>query len=702
MSRAGPPRTLVLWGPAWPLVAAGVGHVPSVITSANRVTAVSGPARAAGVSRGMRRRQAQSRCGDLVVVKADEGLEARAFEPVVAAIEELCTGVEILRPGALALSTKGPSRYFGGDDALALQILGTARDVLDHPDEWRVGIGDGVFVAGLAARQGQPLLVVPPGEGPEFLADQSVDHLAFPKLVALLHRLGIHTLGRLAEVPEADLSARFGPDGVAAHRLARGGDERPLSTRRPPPDLQRSAEIDPPAEQVEAIAFVAKSLADELAAELLRRGLVCHSVQIEIETENGESVSRVWRHEGPFTAAAMSDRLRWQVDSWLTSGTHRPTGGINLLRLTPTSIGGEGGGQRGLWGGDAEAAERAARALARVQALLGPEAVVTAVPAGGRGPGERTRLVPWGDPRVPDPTADLPWPGQVPAPAPSIVHGSAPSIELLDANGVPVRVNGRGQASAPPAKLSLRGGHWTEVQAWAGPWPAEERWWDPRAAHRRARVQVVLSRWFGSPVRAGKRGVVARSDLRLKIEGEVKGGDRQPLPHVEAMSIPTPRAGVQVEDRAPRRLGSRRQFLQQGSPHAFSSVGFGGDQVVDVELATRHGGGEDPPPGHACAALSEISRHESQPLRMTFGIDGFQGFSCHLRSQFVEHGQHVGDQTRVLELDVHQSHESSSTSPASAASAGLVWYQRVPARAAAVPMPRMDSQGKRGLISPAP
>jgi protein ImuB len=41
--------------------------------------------------------------------------------------------------------------------------------------------------------------------------------------------------------------------------------------------------------------------------------------------------------------------------------------------------------------------------------------------------------------------------------------------------------------------LSLQGGRWTDVEAWAGPWPAEEKWWDPRAAHRRARLQIALA-----------------------------------------------------------------------------------------------------------------------------------------------------------------------------------------------------------------
>jgi protein ImuB len=32
-----------------------------------------------------------------------------------------------------------------------------------------------------------------------------------------------------------------------------------------------------------------------------------------------------------------------------------------------------------------------------------------------------------------------------------------------------------------------------DVAAWAGPWPAEERWWTPAEADRRVRFQVLLA-----------------------------------------------------------------------------------------------------------------------------------------------------------------------------------------------------------------
>jgi protein ImuB len=51
-------------------------------------------------------------------------------------------------------------------------------------------------------------------------------------------------------------------------------------------------------------------------------------------------------------------------------------------------------------------------------------------------------------------------------------------------------VTGRGEASAAPARLSIAGGRWCDIEAWAGPWPADERWWDADTRRRRARWQV--------------------------------------------------------------------------------------------------------------------------------------------------------------------------------------------------------------------
>src|SRR4051812_18355497 len=486
-----------MWCPDWPVTAAGFSaDEPVAVLFANRVVACSRAARAGGVRRGLRRRQAEARCSGLTTVALDADGDARAFEPVVAALEAFCPRVEIMRPGACAVATRGPSRYFGGDQMLAQRVAEVVADV-----DGRVGIADGPFAAELAARSNR---VIPVGESPAFLAPFSVDVLERPELSDLLHRLGIRTLGAFAALPPASVLARFGADGLCAHRLACGDDEHPLAARIPPPELDVIAELDPPAERVETAVFAARGLAHQLCDELSARGLALSCLRVEAETEHGETLVRRWRLEGA-TPLALAERVRWQLDGWLSDANpHRPTAGLTLLRLAPEEVLPDEGRQLGFWGGDRALDDRAARALLHVQGLLGPEAVTTAVPAGGRGPAEQVQLVPWGDapPGLCVSARPMPaqirkerevWPGRVPPPSPAVVHGTPTRAEVVDERGEPVSVSGRGAPSGEPAKISVDKRPWVDVLAWAGPWPVDERWWDPQAHRRRARWQVLTA-----------------------------------------------------------------------------------------------------------------------------------------------------------------------------------------------------------------
>lgn len=80
-------------------------------------------------------------------------------------------------------------------------------------------------------------------------------------------------------------------------------------------------------------------------------------------------------------------------------------------------------------------------------------------------------------------------------------------VELLDAERNPIRVTGRGLFTADPAWL-VAPGREDRLRWWAGPWPVDERWWDPQregpGSGRTARVQALLedSPENGAPGRA--------------------------------------------------------------------------------------------------------------------------------------------------------------------------------------------------------
>ncbi len=487
-------RTLVLWCPDWPVTALASGDGPRVspttplaLVEANRVVACSAAARREGVRRGLRRREAQARCPGLVVVRHDPALDARAFEPLVERLEAVTPGVHVLRPGLCAVRVRGPARYYGGERAAALTLLGILAE--EGVAGARAGIADGPFTAVQAARRADPVLVVPPGESASFLAPLPVSVLDDPEIAGLLQRLGVPTLGAFAQLPVGDVRDRFGVPGARLHALAAGADSRVVVPRVPPPDRDREVVFEPPLELVDQVAFGMRVAAGEFVDALTADLLVCTSLGVEIVAENGDRSERVWLHPRSFGAAEVVDRVRWQLQAAAAGSSLRS--GIVRVRIYPEAVDALSSHERGLWGGGPE--ERIHSALSRVQSMLGHGGVVTAVVGGGRGLAERRVLVPWGDRAIVPRARGEPWPGHLPPPAPATVFPVPRALEVVAADGGSVTVDTRGRLSEPPHAFAFtaRPDRSHRVAGWAGPWSVQERWWDAAERREEHRFQVV-------------------------------------------------------------------------------------------------------------------------------------------------------------------------------------------------------------------
>ena len=521
-----PRRCLVIWFPDWPVTAwyrteapalvdplplADLQSVEFVETAANdpdpldqrpfrpvailetgTITACSPAARADGVSEGMRRREAQARCPELVVVPSDPRRDDRVFAMVLDRLEQVAPGFQVVRAGLCALPSRGVARYYGGELAAAEVLL----DVLVEfglPDA-RIGVADGLFTAEQAARLSAPLSrveIVAPGESAEFLAALPVTVLSDAALIVLLRRLGVRTLGSFAALEAGAVRHRFGDHGARLHALAGGRDSRPHVPRTPPPELVREAHFEPPLELVDQVAFSVRSVADEFVATLSGHRLVCTELRVGCTDADGRLSERVWLHPAAFDAAAVVDRVRWQL-----SAAEGLRGGIAAVQLEPVAVDDAAHHEPGLFGAGVD--ERMHHALSRVQAMLGHDGVVTPVIGGGRWLAERQQLVPWGERAVTAASRTEPWPGSLPAPAPATVFPRRHPVVVLDAADAVVAVSERGEASASPAVL-VEGARRRPIEAWAGPWPISERGWDAvrgRSAHRFQVVDIDQTAWL--------------------------------------------------------------------------------------------------------------------------------------------------------------------------------------------------------------
>ncbi|MFM8793857.1 MAG: hypothetical protein ACKOFF_03030, partial [Acidimicrobiales bacterium] len=408
----------------------------------------------------------------------------RTYERVVRAVTTVSPLVEVEDAGRLVFAARGPSRYFGGEQA----ALAAVRAAVAAADGTAFGIGaaGSRFAAAAAA-------MAAVGAGPVSVDDPHTAGFIARLPVRLLHdlagiphdvtdlfgRLGLHTCGAVAGLGESALIERFGLDGRRVHRLVTGTDERMLDPGAPPPDIVRAVDFDVPLVAVRNVVASSRGCIDDALHAVEATGRQCVRMLVVCETDNAETNERIWTEPRGLDAPGVARRLSWQLDGWLTappgvdgpSGTEDTSGvddavsaGVVRVTIAPLECREVLVEQPLLWGGNRENAERAARAVSLAVATGGTQSVTVPQWSGGRDlSGEYERipvdLVDLRDATAAEERVDrgrgVPrqWRGAVPAPSPAVVHSPPRGADVLAADGVRVTVTGRHELSAAPATV---------------------------------------------------------------------------------------------------------------------------------------------------------------------------------------------------------------------------------------------------------
>ena len=495
-------RVAALWFPDWPVQAlrmqeaARVGAArgdtmrerATAIVAQHKVVVCDGLARRTGVRRGMRLRQAQAVLPELRVEELNADRDGAAFAEIAAGLDAVASSIEVLRPGLVIVDAAAAGRFHGCEDtAVHMLVDDASRAGLDAT----VGVADEITTALIAARHNGLGAVVPEGASREFLAVQPLSVLAAEvslgcakEAVEQLRQLGISNLGELAALPARQVMTRFGQAGRRCHDIANAVPDRRVAPELARPDLAVEVSYEEPLERVDAAAFAARQLAAQLHSVLAEAGQMCVRLRVVAEFLGGAVLERVWRTQEALDESATADRVRWQLDGWLSSARAGAEGGVVRLALEPVETAAPEG--EGLWG-QTKSNDKAKRVIARVQSQLGVDRVLQPREAGGRGVAERIEYVPYGEQRDPAPQGS--WPGRIPSPLPASLAHPASRIRLLDASSHDVYVTAEALLSTAPVALSW-GNKRYQVIGWAGPWPVDTAWWGEEA-QRFARLQVV-------------------------------------------------------------------------------------------------------------------------------------------------------------------------------------------------------------------
>jgi protein ImuB len=266
--------------------------------------------------------------------------------PLVAIAAEFSPRYEQHGVDLVSIDVRGLARLFGTPRALGAELRREAasRGVLVH-----VAVAPS-RTAALVLSLARPGLTVVPANGvASALADvpltvleqlhdeQPASSLTQARLraedareaMAALTRWGLRTVGELAALPAADLSARLGSSGRLWQALARGEDTRPLVPMLAEERFDATLELEWPIEGLEPLSFVLTRLLEPLSTRLERRDRGAAVLYVELGLVTREV--HVCRLELP---SPLREVRALRTLALLDAEAHPPSAAIDKVTVT--------------------------------------------------------------------------------------------------------------------------------------------------------------------------------------------------------------------------------------------------------------------------------------------------------------------------------------------------------------------------------
>lgn len=437
---------------------------------------------------------------------AGRGEEPSPAHRLAAALLEASPRVMVTAPDLCRADARGWGRR-GGEAAFARAVHAAAGV--------RVGVGIADVrvaadaAAGVALREGPARTrIVPPGEARAFLAPLPLEALGLPgPMEETLRTAGFRTVGDLAVRERVELEARFGLEGIRAHRRALAEGEGLF--RPPPPGAppEASVELGDGVREVEPLLFVLGPLLDRLCDELGGAGWHLRRLVLRLGLEGGGRREIAVR---PARPTLRRDLLHELCRAGLERSAASGAGGKGRLPAPVTTLSLRADEravpevrQEDLFASRSRDPAAASAALSRIRARLGEDAVVAPAPRPHHRPERRSRwrAVGGGTAGGPGTGGGPGTDGEAPPPAGASRDEAPPGILRLLPAPRPVEV--RCEAGRPAAVHDGEDLH--ELAAAEGPERLSGDWWDD--PYRREYYRVCTARgellWIFREPRAG-------------------------------------------------------------------------------------------------------------------------------------------------------------------------------------------------------
>ncbi len=271
-----------------------VGADPKEGKGRGVVATCSYEARAYGIHSAMPISQAWRRCPEAAYVRPRGDVYAQVSRQVRAVLEEFTPQIEPVSIDEAFLDVTGTPGLSRGKRALAEAIARRIEEVTRLTAS--LGVAPNKMIAKIASDMDKPrgIVIVEPDEAQSFLRPLPTAKLwgVGEKTREILERLGIRTVGDLADFDQAGLVRRLGKHGEHLWNLARGRDQRPVEPPGEAKSVGNEHTFETDTDDLQQVEGTLMCLCEKVAGRLRAAGLRGRTVTTKVRFEDFTTLTR--------------------------------------------------------------------------------------------------------------------------------------------------------------------------------------------------------------------------------------------------------------------------------------------------------------------------------------------------------------------------------------------------------------------------
>ena len=343
------------------------------------VAACSYEARPFGIRSAMPISRAYRLCPQAIYVRPRMTRYSEMSDRIFAILRDYTDVVEPLSIDEAFLDVTASQRLFGPAEAIGQTLKARIRSELGLVAS--IGLAPNKFLAKVASDLGKPdgFVVVAPGKERAFLDPLPISRLwgVGPKTEARLQRMGLQTIGRIAQTPVETLEAMLGGAGRDLWELANGIDDREVVPEQEAKSLGAETTFEKDTDDREEIRRTILELSDRVGRRLRREGYLAGGVTLKFRDHLFRTLTRAAILDHPTDVGDDLFREAWKLLQRVNWTGKR----VRLLGVTATRLLAAAeppGGQMPLFQPAADPRRQLARTVDAIQERFGADAIARA------------------------------------------------------------------------------------------------------------------------------------------------------------------------------------------------------------------------------------------------------------------------------------------------------------------------------------